>query len=54
VEFDPANVLLPSDAPIPLAWGMDYDDAGLSRGIWIGSKRHWMGVAMDVVPVEPS
>lgn len=54
VDFDPTSGLMPSDDHITLAWGRDYDDVGPSRGILIGSQRHWMDVSVDVAPIEPS
>jgi transglutaminase-like putative cysteine protease len=54
MEFDPTNGIMPSDGHITLAWGRDYDDVGPSRGILIGGQSHWMDVAVDVVPIEPS
>jgi transglutaminase-like putative cysteine protease len=54
VDFDPTNGLMPSDAHISVAWGRDYDDVGPARGILIGGQRHYMDVAVDVVPVEVS
>ncbi|MGH9679818.1 MAG: transglutaminase-like domain-containing protein, partial [Candidatus Acidiferrales bacterium] len=50
IDFDPTNGLMPSDGHITLAWGRDYSDVGPSKGILIGGKRHWMDVAVDVVP----
>jgi transglutaminase-like putative cysteine protease len=52
VDFDPTNGIMPSDSHITLAWGRDYDDVGPAKGILIGGKRHWLEVAVDVVPVE--
>jgi len=54
VDFDPTNGLMPSDAHITVAWGRDYDDVGPAKGILIGGQRHWMDVAVDVVPIEVS
>lgn len=54
VDFDPTNGLMPSDAHITLAWGRDYDDVGPAKGILIGGQRHYMDVAVDVVPIEES
>jgi transglutaminase-like putative cysteine protease len=54
VDFDPTNGLMPSDAHITVAWGRDYDDVGPAKGILIGGQRHWMDVAVDVVPFEES
>jgi len=51
VDFDPTNGLMPSDSHITLAWGRDYSDVGPAKGILIGGKRHWMDVAVDVVPI---
>ena len=50
VDFDPTNGLLPTDSHVTLAWGRDYSDVGPAKGILIGGKRHWMNVAVDVVP----
>jgi transglutaminase-like putative cysteine protease len=50
VDFDPTNGLMPADAHVTLAWGRDYSDVGPAKGILIGGKRHWMDVAVDVVP----
>ena len=52
VDFDPTNGLMPPDSHITLAWGRDYNDVGPAKGILIGGKRHWMDVAVDVVPLE--
>ena len=52
VDFDPTNGLMPSDAHITVTWGRDYDDVGPAKGILIGGKRHYMDVAVDVIPVE--
>ncbi len=52
MDFDPTNGLIPSDAHITVAWGRDYDDVGPAKGILIGGQRHWMDVAVDVVPIE--
>jgi transglutaminase-like putative cysteine protease len=54
MDFDPTNGLMPSDAHITVAWGRDYDDVGPAKGILIGGKRHYMDVAVDVVPIEVS
>lgn len=52
VDFDPTNGLMPSDEHITVAWGRDYEDVGPTRGILIGGQRHWLDVAVDVVPLE--
>jgi transglutaminase-like putative cysteine protease len=52
VDFDPTNGTMPADSHVTLAWGRDYDDVGPAKGILIGGKRHWLEVAVDVVPVE--
>jgi transglutaminase-like putative cysteine protease len=54
VDFDPTSGMMPNDDHITLAWGRDYDDVGPSRGILIGSQRHWMDVSVDVAPIEAS
>ncbi|MBC7785273.1 MAG: transglutaminase family protein [Burkholderiales bacterium] len=51
-DFDPTNGIMPTSQHITLACARDYEDVGPVRGIVLGGKRHSLGVAVDVVPLE--
>lgn len=53
VDFDPTNGLIPAESHITLAWARDYDEIAPVRGITVGGGSHWLGVAVDVVPIKP-
>ena len=52
VDFDPTNGVMPSDQHITIAWARDYDEIAPVRGITVGGASQWLGVAVDVVPVD--
>jgi transglutaminase-like putative cysteine protease len=52
VDFDPTNGVSPTDQHITVAWARDYEDVGPVKGVIIGGKRHWLRVAVDVVPED--
>lgn len=51
VDADPTNNLFPSMQHITLGWGRDYSDISPVRGVILGSGRHDLRVAVDVVPL---
>jgi len=51
VDVDPTNNLFPSMQHITLGWGRDYSDISPVRGVILGSGRHDLRVAVDVVPL---
>jgi transglutaminase-like putative cysteine protease len=51
VDLDPTNDLLPSDRHVTVAYGRDFSDVSPVRGVLVGSGRHQLQVAVDVVPV---
>jgi transglutaminase-like putative cysteine protease len=52
IDVDPTNNLLPTTRHITLAWGRDYSDVSPIRGVILGSGKHSLKVAVDVVPVR--
>ncbi len=54
VGFDPTNDLLVADDHIVLAMGRDFSDVSPVDGVIVGSRRQRLGVAVDVIPVEPA
>jgi transglutaminase-like putative cysteine protease len=51
IDVDPTNNILPTSRHITLAWGRDYSDVSPLRGVILGSGKHSLDVAVDVVPV---
>jgi len=51
IDVDPTNNMLPTTRHITLAWGRDYSDVSPLRGVILGSGKHSLNVAVDVVPV---
>ena len=50
IDVDPTNNLLPSDRHITVAWGRDFHDVSPIRGVLVGSGKHTLKVAVDVLP----
>ena len=50
IDVDPTNNLLPSDRHVTVAWGRDFHDVSPIRGVLVGSGKHTLKVAVDVVP----
>ncbi len=48
IDFDPTNNLRPGDRHVTAAWGRDFSDISPLRGVFVGSGRHALAVAVDV------
>lgn len=51
IDVDPTNNLFPSMQHITLGWGRDYSDVSPVRGVILGTGKHDLKVAVDVVPL---
>jgi transglutaminase-like putative cysteine protease len=52
IDLDPTNDLLPSHRHVTVAWGRDFGDVSPLRGVLVGSGKHRLEVAVDVIPVD--
>ncbi len=52
VDADPTNNLLPGQRHITVAWGRDFSDVSPLRGVTLGAGGQWLGVGVDVIPVD--
>lgn len=52
LDLDPTNNVVPSERHITVAWGRDFDDVSPIRGVIVGSGKHELLVAVDVLPQE--
>lgn len=50
LDLDPTNNVVPSERHITVAWGRDFDDVSPIRGVIVGSGKHELLVAVDVLP----
>ena len=51
-DLDPTNNLQPGERHVTLAVGRDFDDVSPLRGVLLGSGKHQLKVAVDVVPLD--
>lgn len=49
IDVDPTNNVIPTTRHVAIAWGRDYDDVSPIRGVLLGSGRHTLEVAVDMV-----
>jgi len=54
IGFDPTNDLLVANNHVVLAMGRDFSDVSPVDGVIVGSRRQRLGVAVDVIPVDPA
>lgn len=52
LDFDPTNNLRPSDRHVTVAWGLDFSDTSLLRGVFVGSGSQSLSVSVDVNRIE--
>ncbi|MCA9909351.1 MAG: transglutaminase family protein, partial [Anaerolineae bacterium] len=48
VDFDPTNNLIPQEQHVVLGWGRDFGDVTPLKGVFFGSGRHELTVAVDM------
>jgi transglutaminase-like putative cysteine protease len=51
IDLDPTNNVVPSDQHITLAWGRDYEDVSLIKGVLLGGGEQAICVGVDVIEV---